>query len=109
VPEPDRILMIGESRELYLPEGTLPDIQNRNWPLIVRAGAHESCLAGTAVTHVVVSDLNLEYYTGAWRGPGGAEEASGILRLAELESFLERCAEPLDGAPGGYRIFRLTG
>jgi hypothetical protein len=103
-PVPERILLVGEARELYLPDGVLADIQLRNWPLVVRSGADAACLAGSGVTHLVINDLNLEYYLRDFEGAG---DPRAILRLDELEAFLKLCAMELEGVPAGYRLYRV--
>lgn len=84
-PAAERILLLGESRELYLPPGVLADVGGRNWPLIERSGAAATCLAGSGVTHVVVHDTARD----------------------GLEAFLVRCGTRLEGAPRGYRLYRV--
>jgi hypothetical protein len=93
------ILLLWEARGGGLPPRALADVRLSNWPLLSQTRAPESCLAGTGITHVVISGGALRYYLQRGASPE-------VLRLDGLREFVRRCLEEPRQAPP-YEIFRV--
>ena len=83
-----RVLMLFEGRGLYFRVPVLQDNVFTNWPFIAASPATSDCLERAGVTHVLVSESTLRYFTSRGLQPDE-------LRLREFAAFRDRCLAPM--------------
>lgn len=95
-----RLLMLWDARGYYLTVPALQDNGIVNWPLLAPRALTSQCLRGTGITHVLINEGALDYYTR--RGLHAA-----ALRREELRRFVEMCLTPLYTS-GGISVYSLA-
>jgi dolichyl-phosphate-mannose-protein mannosyltransferase len=84
----DTILMIFESRGLYLNAPAIEDTQLTNWPSLAAALGPTRCLEASGITHVLARPSAARYYE-----KRGVSDT--VLGLTAFERFAGRCLSPL--------------
>jgi hypothetical protein len=89
----DRVLMFFEARGFGLEPDVLPDNVFLNWPLLDSVLGDQGCLEGTGITHVLVGEGTLLYFSLRGFDPRsiGWDRSRG---------FAERCLRVLESTPG---------
>lgn len=95
-----RLLMLWDARGYYLTVPALQDNGIVNWPLLASRALTSQCLRGTGITHVLINEGALDYYTR--RGLNTA-----VLRRQDLIRFVEMCLTPLYTS-GGISVYSLA-
>jgi 4-amino-4-deoxy-L-arabinose transferase-like glycosyltransferase len=89
----DTVLMLFESRGLYLNPPAIEDTRLTNWPWLAAALGTSRCLEGSGITHVLARPSAARYYE-----QRGVPDA--VLGLESFERFAARCLTPLYTEPG---------
>jgi hypothetical protein len=97
----DTVLMLFESRGLYLNPPAIEDTQLTNWPAVAAALGPSRCLEGSGITHVLARQSAARYYERR-----GVPDA--VLGLGAFEQFAARCLTPLYTDSGATLYARRT-
>lgn len=99
LPKDSVILMLFEARSIYFRTQAIQDIGNSNWPVLSNLMTPADCLQRLNVTHVLVNQGTINYYTkrGSNYSPTG---------LAALQGFTDRCLE-LVHETQAHRLYRV--
>jgi hypothetical protein len=100
VPPDGKVLMLWEARGLPFERETLVDVMLSNWSYVAQSPAYDRCLAGTGITHVLVSNGAVSYYVRR-----GADR--GAFMLGRLEAFRERCVAEAAVVGTRFELLRL--
>lgn len=84
----DTILMLFESRGLYLNAPAIEDTELTNWPWLVGGLRGSSCLEGSGITYVLARQGAARYYE-----QRGVPDT--VLGLRSFERFAARCLTPV--------------
>jgi hypothetical protein len=83
---PARVLMLFEGRGLYFEVPVLQDNVLTNWPFVVASRAADDCLSRAGITHVLVGESTLRYFTHRGLDPND-------LAWGEFAAFQSRCLD----------------
>jgi hypothetical protein len=99
LPAESVILMLFEARSFYFRPQTIQDIGNTSWPVLSEGLAADKCLQRLSVTHVLINQGTLNYYTtrGSTFSPAGLEA---------LRSFTDQCLE-LIHETRAHRLYKV--
>jgi hypothetical protein len=86
LPTDSVVLMLFEARSFYFHPRVIQDVMNSNWPLLSNALTSDECLRSVNVTHVLVNQGTLNYFTirGAKFSPTG---------LNALRRYTDQCLQ----------------
>jgi hypothetical protein len=86
LPKDSVILMLFEARSFYFRPQAIQDVKNSNWPLLLKVLASDECLQQLKVTHVLINQGTLNYYTsrGSKISPTG---------LKALQRYSDQCLD----------------
>jgi hypothetical protein len=93
------ILMLFEARSVYFRPQAIQDIRNSTWPVLSAVLSPDECLQRVNVTHVLVNQGTLDYYTTRGSKFSPAE-------LEKLRRFTDRCLE-LIHETRVHRLYRV--
>jgi hypothetical protein len=94
-----RVLMLFEGRGLYFQVPVLQDNILTNWPFLVASDATTDCLTRAGITHVLVGQSTLRYFTNRGLDPDD-------LRWGEFAAFKDRCLSLVHDTPD-YALYRV--
>jgi hypothetical protein len=99
LPADSVILMLFEARSFYFRPQTIQDIRNSSWPVLSEGLTADKCLPLLSVTHVLINQGTLNYYTtrGSKFSPASLEE---------LRGFTDQCLE-LIHETRAHRLYKV--
>jgi hypothetical protein len=99
LPADSVILMLFEARSFYFRPQTIQDIRNSSWPVLSEGLAADKCLQRLNVTHVLINQGTLNYYTtrGSKFSPASLEA---------LRGFTDQCLE-LIHETRAHRLYKV--
>jgi hypothetical protein len=99
LPADSVILMLFEARSFYFRPQTIQDIRNSSWPVLSEGLAADKCLQRLSVTHVLINQGTLNYYTtrGSKFSPASLEA---------LRGFTDQCLE-LIHETRAHRLYKV--
>jgi hypothetical protein len=99
LPADSVILMLFEARSFYFRPQTIQDIRNSSWPVLSEGLAADKCMHRLSVTHVLINQGTLNYYT-----TRGSKFSPASLKA--LHGFTDRCLE-LIHETRAHRLYKV--
>jgi 4-amino-4-deoxy-L-arabinose transferase-like glycosyltransferase len=99
LPADSVVLMLFEARSFYFRPQAIQDVKRHNWPLLLNVLASDECLQRVNVTHVLINQGSLNYYTkrGTRFSPTG---------LKALRRYTDQCLE-LVHETRAHRLYKV--